>query len=126
MGARAEGLACADPGARTPIGASGIPSYSYHRGDYPEYKLMRIFLSVCARKILSYIRRRYHTKSADAGELFQNPGILMDDFVNYLKNKIFFYLPVSSCSFTLWKFLNVTCFSSLGTISVVIPSISEY
>jgi hypothetical protein len=24
MGARAEGLACADPGARTPIGASGI------------------------------------------------------------------------------------------------------
>jgi hypothetical protein len=25
MGGRAEGLACADPGARTPIGASGIP-----------------------------------------------------------------------------------------------------
>ena len=25
MGSRAEGLACADPGARTPIGASGIP-----------------------------------------------------------------------------------------------------
>jgi hypothetical protein len=24
MGGRAEGLACADPGARTPIGASGI------------------------------------------------------------------------------------------------------
>ena len=24
MGVRAEGLACADPGARTPIGASGI------------------------------------------------------------------------------------------------------
>ena len=26
MGGRAEGLACADPGARTPIGASGILS----------------------------------------------------------------------------------------------------
>ena len=25
MGGRAEGLACADPGERTPIGASGIP-----------------------------------------------------------------------------------------------------
>ena len=80
--------------------------------DYPEYKL-----------ILSYI---HHTKLTDVDELFQNPKILMDDFVNYLKNKIFFYLPVSSCSFTLWKVLNVTCFSSLGTISVVIPSISEY
>jgi hypothetical protein len=30
MGVRAEGLACADPGARTPIGASGnfMPFYS--------------------------------------------------------------------------------------------------
>ena len=28
MGARAEGLACADPGARTPIGASGNPVQS--------------------------------------------------------------------------------------------------
>ena len=28
MGGRAEGLACADPGARTPIGASGI-SFSF-------------------------------------------------------------------------------------------------
>jgi hypothetical protein len=26
MGVRAEGLTCADPGARTPIGASGIQS----------------------------------------------------------------------------------------------------
>ena len=30
MGGRAEGLACADPGARTPIGASGI-RYSIKR-----------------------------------------------------------------------------------------------
>ena len=29
MGGRAEGLACADPGARTPIGASG--NYQYYR-----------------------------------------------------------------------------------------------
>ena len=29
MGGRAEGLACADPGARTPIGASGINFSSY-------------------------------------------------------------------------------------------------
>ena len=27
MGGRAEGLACADPGARTPIGASGISHF---------------------------------------------------------------------------------------------------
>jgi hypothetical protein len=30
MGGRAEGLACADPGARTPIGASGILNYCFH------------------------------------------------------------------------------------------------
>ena len=30
MGGRAEGLACADPGARTPIGASGILFSSLH------------------------------------------------------------------------------------------------
>ena len=29
MGCRAEGLACADPEARTPIGGSGIVSLSY-------------------------------------------------------------------------------------------------
>jgi hypothetical protein len=29
MGGRAEGLACADPGARTPIGASGNFSLSF-------------------------------------------------------------------------------------------------
>ena len=29
MGGRAEGLACADPGARTPIGASGIFNYIF-------------------------------------------------------------------------------------------------
>ena len=29
MGGRAEGLACADPGARTPIGAIGIFSSSF-------------------------------------------------------------------------------------------------
>ena len=27
MGGRAEGLVCADTGARTPIGASGIPTF---------------------------------------------------------------------------------------------------
>jgi hypothetical protein len=30
MGGRAEGLACADPGARTPIGASGNYIYCYY------------------------------------------------------------------------------------------------
>ena len=30
MGGRAEGLTCADPGARTPIGASGIIEHSLH------------------------------------------------------------------------------------------------
>ena len=30
MGGRADGLACADPGARTPIGASGNYQYSIH------------------------------------------------------------------------------------------------
>ena len=30
MGGRAEGLACADPGARTPIGASGILYYLFY------------------------------------------------------------------------------------------------
>ena len=30
MGVRAEGLACADPGARTPIGASGI-NYTFSK-----------------------------------------------------------------------------------------------
>ena len=29
MGGRAEGLACADPGARTPIGASGIMFFMF-------------------------------------------------------------------------------------------------
>ena len=32
MGGRAEGLACADPGARTPIGASGICDSYYFSG----------------------------------------------------------------------------------------------
>ena len=31
MGGRAEGLACADPGLRTPSGASGIFLLSFHR-----------------------------------------------------------------------------------------------
>ena len=30
MGGRAEGLECADPGARTPIGLSGIFTYQSH------------------------------------------------------------------------------------------------
>ena len=29
MGGRAEGLACADPGARTPIGSSGFSIYIF-------------------------------------------------------------------------------------------------
>jgi hypothetical protein len=32
MGGRAEGLACADPGARTPIGVSGNFSYLFQLG----------------------------------------------------------------------------------------------
>ena len=36
MGGRAEGLACADPGARTPIGSSGIGIFhvSEHLGHF--------------------------------------------------------------------------------------------
>ena len=34
MGGRAEGLACADPGARTPIGASGNYFSSTHRSGW--------------------------------------------------------------------------------------------
>ena len=82
-----------------------IPSYNYHRGelmvwdDYREYKSMTNFLSVCVRNLLSYTPRKYHTKLVDVGGLFQNPGILMDDFVNHLKNKIFsIYLLARACS----------------------------
>ena len=52
MGGRAEGLACADPGARTPIGTSGIPNlfrhseifetlqfYSWFKEDIPKIKV---------------------------------------------------------------------------------------
>ena len=58
-------------------------------GDYREYKLMKFFLSVCVRKLLSYTHRKYHTKLVDVGGWFQNPRILIDDFVSYFKNKIF-------------------------------------
>ena len=34
MGGRSEGLACADPGARTPIGASGNYLTQHARGKY--------------------------------------------------------------------------------------------
>ena len=47
MGGRAEGLACADPGARTPIGASGILGIlvlvlfsSYRRYSKPQKGLL--------------------------------------------------------------------------------------
>ena len=39
MGCRAEGLACADPRARTPIGASGIQSHVKHK-DKDSYKIL--------------------------------------------------------------------------------------
>ena len=55
MGGRAEGLACADPGARTPIGASGISlntSSKRKRGEGRELraigvktKLFHLFLN---------------------------------------------------------------------------------
>ena len=58
-------------------------------GDYRGYKSIKFFLSVCVRKLLSYTHCIYHTKFVDVGGWFQNPGILIDDFVNYFKNKIF-------------------------------------
>ena len=52
MGGQTEGLACADPGARTPIGARGIPNlfrhseifetlqfYSWFKEDIPKIKV---------------------------------------------------------------------------------------
>ena len=38
MGGRAEGLACADPGARTPIGASGNFSFLFFFLGVPLFK----------------------------------------------------------------------------------------
>ena len=82
-----------------------IPFYTHHRdelmvwGDYREYKSMKNFLSVCVRKLLSYTHHIYHTKLVDVGGWFQNPRILIDDFVNYFKNKIFsIYLLARACS----------------------------
>ena len=39
MGGRAEGLACADPGARTPIGASGNLIDFFHNALYRNHEL---------------------------------------------------------------------------------------
>ena len=41
MGARAEGLACADPGARTPIGASGNLPFLVKRFEMPKRNYQR-------------------------------------------------------------------------------------
>ena len=46
MGGRAEGLACADPGARTPIGASGIPKYFCIRSVCNAYILVYMEFAV--------------------------------------------------------------------------------
>jgi hypothetical protein len=40
MGGRAEGLACADPGARTPIGASGISQFFTARLNFLNKKTL--------------------------------------------------------------------------------------
>ena len=41
MVGRAEGLACADPGARTPIGASGIINYTDRKFWVVIYRFMQ-------------------------------------------------------------------------------------
>jgi hypothetical protein len=51
MGGRAEGLACADPGARTPIGASG--NFCSENSGLP--KLLRWLPALLALFIHSYI-----------------------------------------------------------------------
>ena len=43
MGGRAEGLACADPGARTPISASGIFGASVLRAPAEQTKVATVF-----------------------------------------------------------------------------------
>ena len=52
MGGRAEGLACADPGARTPIGASGISisrSPSALRAVVLENMIYHYIQSICTK-----------------------------------------------------------------------------
>ena len=54
MGGRAEGLACADPGARTPIGGSGNFSFVFH-GKHHQF----IFQSQCSRISIRYCYEIY-------------------------------------------------------------------
>ena len=44
MGGRAEGLACADPGARTPIGASGLYKAVASKDFYYFFDFFNFFL----------------------------------------------------------------------------------
>ena len=52
MGGRAEGLACPDPGARTPIGASGISfsflniTWFYTEASHKQCKYHMLFLNI--------------------------------------------------------------------------------
>ena len=47
MGGRSEGLACADPGARTPIGASGNSKKVSMDKLYFNLEFSPIFMSLC-------------------------------------------------------------------------------
>ena len=56
MGGRAEGLACADPGARTPIGASGIldKEQNIHKNEHKSiYRYFNLFLSFSVHHLIT-------------------------------------------------------------------------
>ena len=56
MGGRAEGLACADPGARTPIGASGIELGMYKIYSF-KCAMLNSYLFTVNKYLLIQIRR---------------------------------------------------------------------
>ena len=56
MGGQVEGLACADPGARTPIGASGNFSKCYSVWILKEHFIDFIIKKICFIRHLSFIQ----------------------------------------------------------------------
>jgi hypothetical protein len=65
MGGQAEGLACTDPGSRTPIGASG----NFFLFVYLGYVLVEFKLKICKEKLSTYYPQ---PKFSRAKKIYEN------------------------------------------------------
>ena len=62
MGGRAEGLACADPGARTPIGASGDFT-NYFNSKVKEFQWCQLLLTFQSFQKVTFYTKTNNTES---------------------------------------------------------------